>query len=129
MPPPPLTSSSAAAPWRPSTPSTPWAEALAIADGWIVAVGSDEELGAYIGTETEVVELNGRFVAPGFIEGHGHYMSLGNSKTILDLKGAANWDAIVEMVAEASATARSGQWIRGRGLAPREVEPAAGSRR
>ena len=58
---------------------------------------------------------NGRFAAPGFIEGHGHYMSLGNSKTILDLNGAANWAAIVEMVAEAAADAEPGQWIRGRG--------------
>ena len=91
------------------------AEALAVTDGWIVAVGSDEEVGAYIGTQTEVIELNGRFAVPGFIEGHGHYMSLGNSKTVLDLDGTANWDAIVEMVAEAVATAEPGQWIRGRG--------------
>ena len=91
------------------------AEALAISGGWIVAVGSDEEVEPYIGAETEVIELNGRLAAPGFIEGHGHYMSLGNSKTILDLNGAANWDAIVEMVAEAAAEAEPGQWIRGRG--------------
>ncbi len=91
------------------------AEALAIADGWIVAVGSNDEVDAYVGPETEVIELDGRFAAPGFIEGHGHYMSLGNSKTILDLNGAANWDAIVKMVAEAVANAEPGQWIRGRG--------------
>ena len=91
------------------------AEAVAITDGWIVAVGSDEEVAAYIGAETEVIELDGRFAAPGFIEGHGHYMSLGNSKTILDLNGAANWDEIVAMVAGAVADAEPGEWIRGRG--------------
>ncbi len=91
------------------------AEAVAIADGWIVAVGSDEEVAAHIGAETEVIELDGRFAAPGFIEGHGHYMSLGNSKTILDLNGAANWDEIVQMVADAVADADPGEWIRGRG--------------
>ena len=91
------------------------AEALAIDDGWIVAVGGNEEVDAYVGPETEVVELDGRFAAPGFIEGHGHYMSLGDSKTILDLDGAADWDAIVGMVAEAVAEAGPGQWIRGRG--------------
>ena len=91
------------------------AEAVAITDGWIVAVGSDEEVAAHIGPETEVIELDGRFAAPGFIEGHGHYMSLGNSKTILDLNGAANWDAIVAMVADAVAEAEPGEWIRGRG--------------
>ena len=91
------------------------AEALAIDDGWIVAVGGNEDVDALIGAGTEVIELDGRLAAPGFIEGHGHYMSLGNSKTILDLNGAANWDAIVAMVAEAVQEAEPGQWIRGRG--------------
>ena len=96
-------------------PDDSMAEALAIRDGWIVAVGSNEDVDALIGAGTEVIELDGRFAAPGFIEGHGHYMSLGNSKTILDLNGAANWDAIVAMVAEAVQEAEPGQWIRGRG--------------
>ena len=91
------------------------AEAVAIDDGWIVAVGSNADVDAYIGTQTEVIELDGRFAAPGLIEGHGHYMSLGNSKTILDLNDAANWDAIVAMVADAVAEAEPGEWIRGRG--------------
>ncbi len=91
------------------------AEGIAIDDGWIVAVGSNEEVSAYVGAETEIVELGGRLVVPGFIEGHGHYMGLGNSKTILDLNDAANWDAIVAMVAEAAAEAEPGEWIRGRG--------------
>ena len=91
------------------------AEAVAIDDGWIVAVGSDEDIEGYIGTDTEVIELDGRFAMPGFIEGHGHYMSLGNSKTILDLNDVANWDEIVQMVADAVADAEPGEWIRGRG--------------
>ena len=91
------------------------AEALAIDDGWIVAVGSNEDVDTLIGAGTEVIELDGRLAVPGFIEGHGHYMSLGNSKTILDLNGAANWDAIVAMVAEVVQEAEPGQWIRGRG--------------
>ena len=91
------------------------AEAVAIDGGWIVAVGSDEDVDAFIGAGTQVIELDGRFAAPGFIEGHGHYMSLGNSKTILDLNDAANWDAIVQMVADAVARAEPGEWIRGRG--------------
>jgi len=91
------------------------AEAVAIDDGWIVAVGSDEDVDSLIGADTEVIELDGRFAMPGFIEGHGHYMSLGNSKTILDLNNAANWDEIVQMVADAVAQAEPGEWVRGRG--------------
>ncbi len=91
------------------------AEAVAIDDGWIVAVGSDADVDTLIGSQTRVIELDGRFAMPGFIEGHGHYMSLGNSKTILDLNNVANWDEIVQMVADAAADAEPGEWIRGRG--------------
>ena len=91
------------------------AEAVAVRGAWIVAVGSDEEVEPFIGDDTEVIELDGRFAMPGFIEGHGHYMSLGNSKTILDLNNVANWDEIVAMVADAAAEAEPGEWIRGRG--------------
>ena len=91
------------------------AEAVAVRGAWIVAVGSDEEVEPFVGDDTEVIELDGRFAMPGFIEGHGHYMSLGNSKTILDLNNAANWDEIVAMVASAAQEAEPGEWIRGRG--------------
>jgi len=91
------------------------AQAVAVADGWIVAVGSDADVAAFIGDETEVVELEGRFAAPGFIEGHGHYMGLGNAQTILDLNEARSWEDVVGMVAEAAAEAGPGAWIRGRG--------------
>ena len=91
------------------------AEAVAIDDAWIVAVGSDADVDTLIGSRTRVIELDGRLAMPGFIEGHGHYMSLGNSKTILDLNEVANWDEIVQMVADAAAVAEPGAWIRGRG--------------
>lgn len=90
-------------------------EAVAVRGAWIAAVGADEDVAALIGPDTEVIELDGRLVVPGFIEGHGHYMSLGNAKTILDLNDAPNWAAIVAMVAEAVASAEPGEWIRGRG--------------
>ena len=91
------------------------AEAVAIDDAWIVAVGSDADVDTLIGSRTRVIELDGRLAMPGFIEGHGHYMSLGNSKTILDLNNFANWDEIVQMVADAAAVAEPGEWILGRG--------------
>lgn len=91
------------------------AQAVAIADGWIVAVGSDADVAPFIGDDTEVVELEGRFAAPGFIEGHGHYMGLGNAQTILDLNEARSWEEIVRMVSVAAAEAGPGAWIRGRG--------------
>lgn len=91
------------------------AEAIAVNGYQITAVGSDDEISAYIGPETEVIELNGRFAMPGFIEGHGHYMGLGRSKQILDLSKVRNWAEVVSMVAGAVDKAEPGEWIFGRG--------------
>ena len=52
---------------------------------------------------------------PGFIEGHGHFEGLGQSKMMLDLRGAEVWDDIVRQVERAAADAEPGQWIIGRG--------------
>ena len=52
---------------------------------------------------------------PGFIEGHGHFLSLGRSKQILDLNDVKNWDEVVSMVATAVDKARPGEYIMGRG--------------
>jgi predicted amidohydrolase YtcJ len=90
-------------------------EAIAVNGYQITAVGSDEEISSYIGPQTEVIELNGRFAMPGFIEGHGHYMGLGRAKQILDLTRVKNWDEVVTMVAGAVDKAQAGEWIFGRG--------------
>ena len=89
--------------------------AMAINDYKITAVGSDKEISEYIGEQTQVIELNGRFVMPGFIEGHGHYMSLGRSKQILDLNDVGDWSEIVRKVAVAVDKSKPGEWIFGRG--------------
>ena len=96
-------------------PAIGQAEAIAIGGAEILAVGSDAEIAAYIGDGTELIELDGRFVMPGFIEGHGHFMSLGRAKQILDLNNVRNWDEIVNMVAVAVDQAEPGEWIFGRG--------------
>ena len=93
----------------------PEAEALAVTGHTITAVGTNDEIAGYVGPSTEVVELEGKLVIPGFIEGHGHYMALGESKMILDLNNAASWDEIVRMVGEAAAQAPPGEWVLGRG--------------
>lgn len=48
------------------------AQAIAIRGHRIVAVGTDEQLNRFIGSDTEVLELGGRTVAPGFIDAHNH---------------------------------------------------------
>ena len=93
----------------------PEAQALAARDGRIVALGSVTDIDRYVGASTEIIELNGQFAMPGFIEGHGHFTGIGNAKLGLELMNTGSWDEIVQMVAEAAARARPGQWIVGRG--------------
>ena len=89
--------------------------ALAARDGRIAALGGGDEVEGWIGEGTRVIDLAGRLAIPGFIEGHGHFMGLGNAKMILDLTTADTWDDIVGMVGEAAASAEPGAWITGRG--------------
>ena len=96
-------------------PTVPEAEAIAIKGYTILAVGSASEIAGYVGAETRTIDLEGRLAVPGFIDSHGHYMGLGESKMILDLTQARTWDEIVGMVAEAASAAEPGTWIRGRG--------------
>ncbi|MCA9738152.1 MAG: amidohydrolase [Gemmatimonadetes bacterium] len=93
----------------------PEAEAVAVSGHTILDVGTSEEMAAYVGAGTEVVDLEGRLVVPGLIEGHGHFLSLGRSRMILDLTAASSWEEIVALVGEAAARAPSGTWINGRG--------------
>lgn len=90
-------------------------EALAVVDYTIAAVGTDAEIREYIGPETRVVELDGRFAMPGFIEGHGHFLSFGESLRTLDLKDVRSWNEVVRMVSVAADSAKPGEWITGGG--------------
>jgi len=93
----------------------PAAQALAVRNDRIVAVGSDEELAAYAGPETTVIDLAGQTAVPGLIEGHGHFLGLGQSRMVLDLMDMQSYDEVVAAVAAAVKSAAPGAWIQGRG--------------
>lgn len=93
----------------------PTAEALAASGDTIVAVGTDAEIEAHVGSDTRVIELGGRVAMPGFVEAHGHFMGMGSAQMQLDLLGTSSWDRIVRMVDSAAAEAEPGEWVLGRG--------------
>jgi predicted amidohydrolase YtcJ len=57
-------------------PAQPVAEAVAIAGGSIVAVGSEADVMKHKGEATEVIDLGGSTLVPGFVDGHSHFFSL-----------------------------------------------------
>jgi hypothetical protein len=93
----------------------PQAQAIASAGGKIVALGTSADVQKYVGPKTEVIDVKGQLVIPGFIEGHGHFTGIGTAELGLKLMTAKTWDEIVAMVADRVKTARPGEWIYGRG--------------
>lgn len=104
--------------------SKPTAEALAVSQGHILAVGSNEEIKPYISQLTQVINLEGKTAIPGLIDSHGHFTSLGRSKMVLDLTKIKNWDEAVELVKHAVEKAKPGEWILGRGWHQEKWNPA-----
>ena len=90
-------------------------EALAVGGNQIAAMGTTEEMKRYVGARTQVIDLRGRLVVPGFVEGHAHFTSIGLAQLNLDLTAARSWDEIVQLVAQAAQRAKPGEWIYGRG--------------
>jgi predicted amidohydrolase YtcJ len=97
-------------------PKRPQAQAIAVRSGRILAVGSTADMKALTGPQTRVIDLAGKLAVPGLIEGHGHFMGVGQAQMNLNLRNARNWDEIVAMVAEAAKKAPPGTWILGRGF-------------
>jgi predicted amidohydrolase YtcJ len=90
--------------------------ALAVREGLIVATGTDAEiLRAWRGPETEVVDLHGSFVMPGFNDAHVHLASAGLEKIRIDLLGCKSLEEMQRRIALAASSAERGAWLQGRG--------------
>lgn len=96
-------------------PAMPDAEALAIKDGRILAVGQATQVEELAGPSTRVIRLNGRRVIPGINDTHNHLMSTGAVLNEVSLYDARSIRDIQEKVAAAVAAASPGAWILGRG--------------
>jgi hypothetical protein len=95
-------------------PARPLAEAVAVHDGRIVAVGTRGEVQAHAAPGARRVELGGAFVLPGLVDAHAHLVGLGDALATLELGGTRSWDEVLERVREAAAR-QPGGWILGRG--------------
>lgn len=93
----------------------PRAEAVAMTAGRISEVGSTADLLATRGPKTEVIDLRGATVIPGFKESHGHFVGIGQARMRLNLVGTRSWEEVVARVAAAVKTRPKGAWIVGRG--------------
>lgn len=100
----------------------PTAKYIAVKDDIIIYVGDNEE-DFETDENTEIIDLEGKTLTPGLIEGHGHIMGVGYNEMELDLMEVKNYDELIEMVEEAVANAQPGEWIVGRGWHQSKWQP------
>ena len=93
-------------------PAKATAQAIAIAGDRIVAVGTDEEIRARAGS-AEVIDAQGQFVVPGFIDSHVHFVEGGQRLASVQLRDATSRDEFVGRIAAFAGTVPAGTWITG----------------
>ncbi|MFF0771989.1 amidohydrolase [Nonomuraea wenchangensis] len=99
-------------------PANPSAEAVAVRDGRILAVGREADVLAAAGPGAEVVQAGGRSVLPGFIDPHNHLLSTAETLVAVDARYPAVGSAadLVAAIAAEAARTPAGQWIRAYGM-------------
>ena len=88
-------------------------DSLLARDGRVAFAGRSGDVNPAPGEAT--LDLRGRTVLPGLVDGHGHLMLLARARLELSLDRARSEEAIAAMVGDAAARMRPGEWIAGRG--------------
>jgi len=96
-------------------PGQPLAEALAVRGTTVLAVGKSADVRRHSGKGTEVVDLRGRFVAPGFIDGHLHLLGGSLSLEELRLDDAETFPALTQRVRDWATANPDAHWVTGEG--------------
>ena len=90
-------------------------EAIAVRGDRIQAVGKNAEIEKLKGPQTQVIDLGGHFVMPGFNDAHMHLADAGLQKLDVDLKGVKTLEEFRQRVLAKVETAKPGDWILGGG--------------
>ncbi|RUR03395.1 amidohydrolase [Labedella endophytica] len=98
---------------RTSDPDAPLAEAVAVVDGRIAAVGSTTDVLAATSSDTRVVDLGGASVTPGLIDSHLHPLWGARLSAGIDLEGVATLEGVRAAIAAEAARLEEGEWVRG----------------
>lgn len=93
----------------------PWCTAVAVRAGRIAAVGQESDVRDLIGSRTEVVDLQGKLLLPGFQDAHVHPVFAGLQLLDCDLGSARSADDYLAVVANYAASHPERSWIRGGG--------------
>lgn len=90
-------------------------EAVAVRDGAVVRVGDSYDVSFLAGAETDVVDLDGRVLLPGFVDAHTHLTTVGRYLVHADLSTADSPSDAVDLLAERAAECAPDEWVLGYG--------------
>lgn len=90
-----------------------WAEALAVEKDKIIAVGANKEISKLIDQDTHVIHADGKFVAPGFIDSHVHFLTGGFHLASVQLRDASSPEEFIQKIKDFAGTIEPGIWITG----------------
>ncbi len=93
----------------------PRAQAIAVKNGRIVAVGTGDDIRKRKGPRTQVIDLGGHFAMPGFNDAHLHLANGGFEMLNVELSGVKSLEEMKSRIAAHVKTAGAGEWILGRG--------------
>ena len=93
----------------------PWAEAVAVRGGRIVAVGTAKDISRYKGKTTGVIDAAGRLVLPGIADSHTHFVSGSMNMAVVDLAGAKTVEEVQARIRAFAQANPQAAWIEGRG--------------
>ena len=96
-----------------NAPPATFVQAVAIADGRILATGTNAQIRAYTGEGTRLIDLHGRFAIPGFIDDHAHFMDGSFQLLEINLKHTKSEAEFVRRIGEKAKTLKPGQWLLG----------------
>lgn len=94
------------------------AQAVAIRDGKLLAVGSNDEIRSLAGERTEVIDLHGMTATPGLLDAHCHFAWGGTDELYvedLSYPGVKSLADVLKKVGDKVKNAKGGEWIQGRG--------------
>jgi predicted amidohydrolase YtcJ len=92
------------------------AQAIAVRQGKIIAIGSDREIAALAGPSTQTIDLKGRTATPGLIDTHAHLAEGGVDELYaVSLSDATSVSDVIQRVQAAAAKLPPGQWVTGSG--------------
>ena len=95
--------------------SAPRAEAVAVRGGRVVFVGSSADARRHAGSNTEVIDLQGKTLVPGFVDAHYHLSGVGLREMTLNLEGTQSLEEFLARVKARVDQTPAGQWVVGRG--------------